>query len=203
MKGLPPRLFKDCNLIGKMLFFRRQAHLCTISVRFHKENDFFKLFRLIVCFVLIKSDKNCQKKRMRDVRAKKCAPSKIVLISGLGNEDFQSFTEIINLTAKFQFVTLCRTKARPILSSRQKRPYISYIYFFLQRCEPLRDARNSNQRCPFFLSKAPYFTRTHFNLDARLIIYVNNWKTLFPRRLVSIILEGAHLFALVFLIRFF
>ena len=43
---------------------------------------------------------------MRDVRAKKCAPSKIVLISGLGNEDFQSFTEIINLAAKFQFVTL-------------------------------------------------------------------------------------------------
>ena len=53
--------YKVYNLIGKMLFFRRQAHLFTISVLFHKENDFFKLFRLIVCFVLMKSNKNCQK----------------------------------------------------------------------------------------------------------------------------------------------
>ena len=100
--------YKVCNSIGKMLFFRRQAHLCTISVRFHKKNDFFKLFRLIVCFVLIKSYKICQKKRMRNARAKKSAPSKIVLISGLGNKGFQLFTEIINLAAKFQFVTLCK-----------------------------------------------------------------------------------------------
>ena len=134
MKGLPPRLFKDCNLIGKMLFFRRQAHLCTISVRFHKENDFFNLFRLIVCFVLIKSDKNCQKKRMRDVRAKKCAPSKIVLISGLGNEDFQSFTEIINLAAKFQFVTLRKNQGTSSSSvSTKKTPAPTshtFIFFF-------------------------------------------------------------------------
>ena len=101
-------------LIGKMLFFRRQAHLCTFSVQFHKENDFSKLFRLIVCFVLIKNDKNCQKKRMRDVRAKKCDTSKIVLISGLGNEDFQSFTEIINLAKKGCFAENLVTSAVPL-----------------------------------------------------------------------------------------
>ena len=66
--------YKVYNLIGKMLFFRRQAHLCTISVRFHKENDFFKLFRLIVCFVLIKSYENYQKKRMRNARQKDAHP---------------------------------------------------------------------------------------------------------------------------------
>ena len=113
-----------------MLFFRRQAHLCTISVRFHEENDFFKLFRLIVCFVLIKSDKNCQKKRMRDVRAKKCAPSKIVLISGLGNEDFQSFTEIINLAAKFQFVTLCKNQGTSnSFVSTKKTLHLIHLFF--------------------------------------------------------------------------
>ena len=87
-----------------MLFFRRQAHLCTISVRFHKENDFFKLFRLIVCFVLIKSYKNYQKKRMGNASAKRCAPSKIMLTSRLGNKVFQLFTEIINLASKLKCV---------------------------------------------------------------------------------------------------
>ena len=51
---------------------------------------------------------------------------------------------------------------------------------------------------PWFLQSV-----TNWNLDARLNISVNNWKSSFPRPLISTILEGAHFFALTSLIRFF
>ena len=143
-------------------------------------------------------------------------------------------------------------------------PWPIHFFFSSAMWNTARRAK-FNQRCPFFLSKALYFTRTHFNLPvtphkstrpgavqhswfkksnadstasgyckrtspcadpdrpadaqtpkfveihigqgcgclqsvtnwalaARLIISVNNWKTLFPRPLLSTILEGAHHF---------
>ena len=90
-----------------MLFFV-DRHISASFLYGFIKNDFFKLFPLIVCFVLIKSYENYQEKRMRNAWAKRCAPSKIVLISGLGNMVFQLFTEITNLAAKVQLVTLCK-----------------------------------------------------------------------------------------------
>ena len=150
-----------------------------------QKNDFFKLFPLIVCFVLIKSYENYQEKRMRNARAKRCAPSKIVLISGLGNKVFQLFTEITNLAAKVQLVTLCKNEgtsnsfvprkiSQPspyiFIRGAKKRPYNMvlarhgpWISFFLRRRETLRDAQNSTSDDHF--SKVKHcILPAHFNL---------------------------------------
>ena len=80
LKGLYPRACcKACSLIGKMLFFV-DNHICTTILRVFIKNDLFKLFSLIVCFVLIKSYENYQEKRMRNARTKRQTSSRILSV---------------------------------------------------------------------------------------------------------------------------
>ena len=98
---------KIWSLVCKMLFFVDRhiyaSFLCGFTIKW--------LLQTFPSHCLFCSDKELQKlpgKRMRNARAKRCAPSKIVLISGLGNKVFQLFTEMTNLAAKVQLVTLCK-----------------------------------------------------------------------------------------------